>query len=325
MTTRHRPADAEFRQAGSGSWLDPISSKGLAARLSSRLAARCQGERGVVVTLTYKRDRYDSAQALYHAASDEQHVPLFLRRLQRRLNTNLRGRWFCKMEFQRGGWVHWHLVILGVDFIPHASLKAAWGHGHAWVERMTPESLTYITKYVAKPGGIPGWIHAQRPRSVKIIRVSPGFWERSHWETPPQPPDDDHHCPDDEYDEPDPPEPGEPTESVYEPIGSVIARRTRSIVFRDRYNNYAHFDCDLFTILAVLHQLGGTIVGKRDGWFRLGCSLDLVRKAWHLIHTEAVEATAPSGEGSQPHGAGGGAARLHLLFLYLTPRPRSLA
>lgn len=276
----------EIKQRGTGSWLDPRSSKALAAKLSTRLIDRCKGEKGVVITLTYNRDEYESSRALYHQARDEQHVPLFLRKIGRRLDQSLTGRWFCKMEFQRGGWIHWHIILLGVSRIDHQMLTDVWGRGHVWIDRLKPRALTYLSKYVAKPGGVPAWIYAERSRAVKIIRVSPGFWCREE-------PDDRVHpflIPEEDLEdrypyehlEPDDPLPDEPqrfTANVYEPIGSKIERRRHRYVARDDLGRYSRGEVDLGALLVVLMEMGCGTIGKRKGWLVVDADLRTLQRA----------------------------------------------
>lgn len=164
------------KERSSGSWLDPKCSGLLGYKLGKRLWNRCQGRRGVFLTLTYRRDEYSGPIELYRRAAAEQHVALFMRRLSRRLGRSLKGKWICKLEFQEGGWVHFHLLILGVERIEHATLKEAWGHGFVWIKRLNKTNCMYLTKYVAKGDAIPAFLYDEPPRSVKIIRVSPGFW-----------------------------------------------------------------------------------------------------------------------------------------------------
>jgi len=292
----------EIKQRGTGSWLDPRSSKALAAKLSTRLADRCTGEKGVVITLTYNREEYESSRALYHAARDEQHVPLFLRKIGRRLSETLTGRWFCKMEFQRGGWVHWHIILLGVSRIDHAVLKEAWGRGHVWITRLNPKALTYLSKYVAKPGGVPPWIYAERARSVEIIRTSPGFWcKEQGGEDEVYPfivPDEDLEDP---YpyghlhpDEPEPPEPARYTADIYEPIGSKIERQRERCVARDHLGRSARGDVDLGVLLVVLMEMGCGTIGRRKGWLVVDADLSTLARAEAVAarRREAADASA---------------------------------
>ena len=164
----------EFRQRPVRSWLDESYGRSLAHELSERLVNRCAGEKALVITLTYNREGYADARELFRAQQDEQHVPLFFRRLARALGENLAGRWFAKVEFQRGGWIHFHCVIVGLSWIDHEVLTETWGHGHTWVKPASRSKLAYACKYVAKEGGVPQWLLNER--RVRIVRVSPGFW-----------------------------------------------------------------------------------------------------------------------------------------------------
>ena len=290
----------EIKQRGTGSWLDPKSSKALAAKLSTRLAERCKGEKGVVITLTYNRDEYESSRALYHKAREEQHVPLFLRKIGRRLDESLTGRWFCKMEFQRGGWIHWHIILLGVSRIEHSMLAEVWGRGHVWIDRLKPKALTYLSKYVAKPGGVPPWIYAERSRSVKIIRTSPGFWFKEVGDDRVHPflvPEDEL---EDRYpyghlhpEEIDPPEPERVTASVYEPVGTKIERRRNRFVARDHLGRYAQGDVDLGALLVVLMEMGCGTIGSHKGWLVVDADRATLARA-EAVAARRCEAAAAS-------------------------------
>lgn len=164
------------RVQNSGSWLDPNCAGLLGWKLGQKLWRRCRGKIGVFLTLTYRRDEYSSAQDLYYRQRERQDVPLFIRRLSRLLGVSLKGKWLCKAEFQSGGWIHFHIVLVDVGRIEHADLVRLWGHGWPWIKKLTRARCLYICKYVAKGGRIPLWLYGEPPRSVKIVRTSPGFW-----------------------------------------------------------------------------------------------------------------------------------------------------
>lgn len=166
----------EFRRGCCRSWADPDWSKVMSARLGEKLWNRCRGEEGVLITLTYDRKEYASARDLWFKQQARQDVPLFLRRLGRALDRDLRGKWFAKVEFQEAEWVHFHLILLGVGFIDHKLLKQAWGMGHVWINGLTEKRVKYACKYVVKGGAIPPWLLGEA--SLRIIRVSNGFWDR---------------------------------------------------------------------------------------------------------------------------------------------------
>lgn len=165
-----------IRRRPTGSWFDPASVPALSAELAARLQRRMCGEKGVFLTLTYEREHWADARACFRASQQHQHVALFIRALERAIGQSLRGRWMCKLEFQRDGFPHWHLIIAGLRFVSVERVQEAWARGFVWVERCSPKHLTYLAKYVSKGGTVPAWVLAEPSRSVKVVRVSPGFW-----------------------------------------------------------------------------------------------------------------------------------------------------
>lgn len=157
------------------SWLHPEGQKIKAAELAAKLMDRMKGRRGVFVTLTYRRERYNTPGELYEVQRRERHVRRFIEKLEGISGQDLTGKWCRKMEFQSGGWVHFHLVI-DVPWIRKAWLDQAWGHGHVWINAAKPERLRYFSKYLAKAGELPDFLLSERARSVRIVASSPGFW-----------------------------------------------------------------------------------------------------------------------------------------------------
>jgi len=166
----------QIRQVDIGSWFSPDSSRRLCAELSDKLIERFKGKKGVFLTLTYDRAPYSSPVEVYRDSGTERHVRLFIRSLGKMLGENLSGKWICKLEFQRGDWPHFHLLIETSSRPTADQVSRAWGHGFVHVARIRTRRLRYFAKYVAKPGALAGWVLAERTRSVKVIRTSPGFW-----------------------------------------------------------------------------------------------------------------------------------------------------
>jgi hypothetical protein len=167
------------RLKGHDSWLDPESAGILGWKLGKRLADRIAGREGRFITLTYDRSRYVDAQDCFDQARSRKHVSRFMRKLGGLLGVDLRGKWLCKLEFQREGWVHWHIVLVDVGKIPRdkfSELFALWGRGSINVKPLTEQNALYLMKYIAKDGDIPGWIYDYPARSVKVVRPSAGFW-----------------------------------------------------------------------------------------------------------------------------------------------------
>lgn len=149
-------------------------------RLAQRLADRRFNGVGLFLTLTYDRKAYSSALELYRAQRDERHVRRFISRLEDATGMDLTGRWTRKLEFQAGGWVHWHLILDAEDRIPQSLITEVWGHGHTWVNAASWARIKYFAKYLAKSvDDLPEWLLAERTRSVKVVATSPGFWGAS--------------------------------------------------------------------------------------------------------------------------------------------------
>ncbi len=235
------------------SWADPAAAKALSAEYADRLVEACKGHKGLILALTYRRDEYDDARDLYRRQREERHVRRFIERLAHFLGESLTGRWLCKMEFQRGGWVHWHLVIRDVEYIDQTALTEIWGHGYVWVQRMKPGRLRYICKYIAKGDALPAFILLEPIRSLKIIRVSPGFW------------------PDDGEPAKPPASHTERTETVlagcYVCIGQQLEAARESSVCQDLDTGRFH------RVTRAVHEVvleivgaGGRVLGTERGW-----------------------------------------------------------
>ena len=239
------------RRCGSRSWLDYQWARAFGAKLDDRLEERCQGEKGLFLTLTYKRERYSDPRELYREASEKKHVAEFMKRLSRHLDESLSGRWICKMEFQEGGWVHWHIILLGISRIEHAELDRLWAHGHVWIKRMNRESRRYMTKYVAKGDGLPSFLYAERPRSVKVIRTSKGFWhdtiKRPHRDRPKPSPQLD----------------------AYRPIGESLRLSDATTIVQDQQGTYRCIRSTLDHVLSDLHDRGFKVIARSGSWLEL--------------------------------------------------------
>jgi len=134
-----------------------------------------------MITLTYRRDGYESPLALFRAAREERHVREFMRKLGEYLGASLRGLWMRKMEFHErgGGWVHWHVLLDWRSRIPHSALMELWGHGGVNVQKATRTRVRYVAKYCAKfLDQVPAWVLAEPASSLKVVAVSPGFWPK---------------------------------------------------------------------------------------------------------------------------------------------------
>jgi hypothetical protein len=270
------------------SWLT-AAGVAMAAQFRERLLERCKGEEeGRFITLTYRREPGETPQELYQRAKEDEHVRRFIRKLATSLGEDFTGRWMCKMEFQRGGWVHWHLLILGLGFTDWKMVERLWGHGFIAMKRMTDANIRYIAKYVAKGGEVPPFLLLERSRSVRVVRVSPGFWGDV------EPPADSYvrkrepiawsHEIDDET--------GELTEVPctgplpwYRCVGQMIEESERGVVMRDAETGvFGQVKVDAFQLFVALSKIGARVVGGSDGWLWFdSITMDDVREVGGLL------------------------------------------
>lgn len=238
----------------SDSWLDPESAPYLAARLSARLIERCRGRRGLFVTLTYDPSNYTDDRDCYRAAQEQQHLNRFIQRLSKYLGQSLRGKWIAKREFQRNGFLHYHLIVLDVHRIPHDQLTRLWGHGFTFINRLSPKRITYLCKYVSKSGDFPSWLLLEKPKSVKIISTSPGFWGNST-ETP----------------EPDPAAFRFRKLACHIMIGHKLETRREAVCVRDDNGTVRTYGAPILLLLYCLRESGFEISRDRR-WYTFDCT-----------------------------------------------------
>lgn len=288
----------------------------MTARLRERLTRRLR-KGGRHITLTYARDQWDDAEQLYDAAGDagERHVRRFIARLEQYLGYSLKGRWFRKMEFQSGGWLHWHLLLDVQHDIRHDDLSRLWGHGHVFITRANRKALDYVCKYVAKDvDSLPVWLQARPVRSVRIIAVSPGFWaneaaEESEGEVG----EDEDGPPRSDFAE----RPGgrwSPRLPIYRTIAHAFRVR-RDVVYveefaiGDKPDQIRHWwkrlRLSVGDVIRACHACGAKVVERDGGWLGIVCAdADAV---WSVLEdaARAAQAAPPrpplhSTERSQP-------------------------
>jgi hypothetical protein len=242
----------KFKVRSARSWFDPRYGRCLSAQLADRLVGRVGGEPALFLTLTYKREEYADPQDLYRRSQEERHVRVFIGKLARHLGVSLSGKWLCKLEFQHGGWVHWHLMLVGFKHIPHEHLENLWGHGHVWIARADEAKIRYICKYISKDGELPAWLYLEPRRSVKIIRSSPGFWGNDSPGVTGQAES-----------------PGMGKLPVYISIGEMVERADEHITVTDADGRWATVKCDPWTLFEKLRDLGAVAVPSDGGWLAL--------------------------------------------------------
>lgn len=241
----------EVKQHSSSSWFSREGSRRQAAKLRERLVRKCHGQAGVFLTLTYSREEWGGPRELYRAASAERHVRRFIEGLSAYLGESLTGRWIRKMEFQRGGWVHWHLIILGVKRIDYVALSELWGFGHVWISRASRRRVSYFAKYLSKESDVaPEWIYAEPVRSVKVVATSPGFWGESSKAS--QAPERLRLV------------------GCYETIGQSVERMEQRCVLVDGEGKHHQLWEQVWVVVARVLAHGGRVArGSRPGWLRL--------------------------------------------------------
>jgi hypothetical protein len=163
----------------------------VSGRLTERLRKRCAGQHGRFITLTYDRtDWPDGPESLYRASKRERHVGEFMRALARHAKVKTSGNWICKKEFQTGGWLHYHIILLGVSWIDARKLHAAWPRGRCEVQPLHERHCSYVSKvgkpYLAKSEQLPAFLYVGRPGACKIVSVARGFWDGPFGKRPPR-------------------------------------------------------------------------------------------------------------------------------------------
>lgn len=277
-----------IRQKQSRSWFNPQYAKKLSYELANRLVDRCRGEKGLFITLTYRPDDWATPQELFEAASRDRHVRAFIRRLSNITGEDLTGRWLCKMEFQQNGNVHWHLVVLGLKYVPHDALSHCWGHGYVWVNRLRAQRLRYLAKYISKAGDLPAFILAEPQRSVKVIRTSPGFWcDESSPAAKPIPPEG-------------------LKLPIYISIGEAIERASqRTQVHDEDTGSFAEIPEPVYNVLMHLLNDGASIAGCDLGWLVVNTSMRRLARAVAAAGKAGGRRRGPPGvhlkEVSNPH------------------------
>jgi len=228
-------------------------------RLSKKLIDRVEDftEKALFITLTYDRNNYKNPAQLYREQSEQRHIRLFIRRLSNYLGVSLNGKWIRKMEFQNGGWIHFHLIIDSPKYIPHEHLNMLWGFGYTWINVAKWSKVKYFCKYISKKfEDVPPYLYMERMRSVKIIACSPNFWclpkqnlgrpintEYTKW-------------------------------AVFTPL--VESFRDRTIVKSS--TGSVTISKGIFEVMSELINLGSMVIGKEFEYLQLICSKSIIEK-----------------------------------------------
>jgi hypothetical protein len=170
------------------SWLCSTGSKVLSRTLERRLTQKLaidkqKTKRSLFVTLTFDRAKYGdkgdprTPERLWDEACEgDGHLKPFIRALTKATGKTYKGKWIAKREFQAGGYLHYHVLFYDVGYIGHDAMMKAWGRGGVNFRRVDHGSASYLAKYHAKDGAIPGWLYEKTGRTLKFVSTSPGFW-----------------------------------------------------------------------------------------------------------------------------------------------------
>lgn len=54
-------------------------------------------------------------------------------------------------EKTKKGRTHWHVLLAGIDFLPHEELQELWGHGYVFIKQIKNSgAIDYVFKYLSK-------------------------------------------------------------------------------------------------------------------------------------------------------------------------------
>jgi hypothetical protein len=80
-------------------------------------------------------------------------------------------------ELQERGVYHYHMVVLGVSYLPFSEIDAMWGHGFVWLTAydQPARAMSYVLKYVTKGGRLHASFHL-----LDLLNIRKTFHEWRH-------------------------------------------------------------------------------------------------------------------------------------------------
>lgn len=134
------------------------------------------------ITLTIDPKIYPDPCAVYVEAT--KHLRRFRSRLAKLLDVDPSGvKWAWKLEFQRNGYPHWHLLYEYKDKLTYEELQLLdelWKFGSTNVKRVEDETFYYLFKYMLKPAHKVGLENDDEDRD-ELTRFAPG-WFLDHYQ-----------------------------------------------------------------------------------------------------------------------------------------------
>lgn len=127
--------------------------KGFSARSRKRLmdytaSIEWQGQKAIFITLTYPSEFPSAREA-------KKHLKAFMERVRRRF-PDASGIW--RLEFQKRGAPHFHIIFFNLDFWEKSEVQQAWGEIIGYEKPFTRielirswrKAMSYVSKYLAK-------------------------------------------------------------------------------------------------------------------------------------------------------------------------------
>jgi len=134
-----------FRPANNG-WFGPhpLGPGRFYRKLSTRLDLDTRPK--LFITLTFDPHGLEP-KAVWRRSCRHAQFNAFIRRLRAHCPP---FEWVRKLEFTAAGYPHYHMILLGIDFIAADLLRALWSQGAVYIELCNNDVAQYISKYLAK-------------------------------------------------------------------------------------------------------------------------------------------------------------------------------
>lgn len=115
------------------------------------------------LTLTLDPKKFTNAEAGYQFGKDR--LRYFFQKVKIALGIK-HLRYFWKLEFQKSGWAHWHILLDYKRPVDINHIVRCWGNGDVDVKHCKDHKLPYLFKYLCKTDDdLPKWFLAyRRPR-----------------------------------------------------------------------------------------------------------------------------------------------------------------
>lgn len=108
----------------------------------------------------------------YLESRKRRHVGEFVRRLREEFGD---FEWFCVVEFQGNGQVHYH-VLINRPFLDHGKVWKLWRFGFCLLRPCVDSTLGYLTKYLTKGVDVPTWL-LSFSSALRMTSTSRQFWD----------------------------------------------------------------------------------------------------------------------------------------------------